>query len=116
MFVATIALSILLALVYAMSGSMKLAGRAQSVEIRDHLGVQPRLWRTIGLLEMAAAAALLAGLALAPLGVAAAIGLALLMIGAEISHHRPHDPLSITAPVAALFMLAAITALFRLVS
>jgi hypothetical protein len=38
------------------------------------------------------------------------------MIGAEISHHRAHDPLSITAPVAALFMLAAITALFRLVS
>lgn len=34
MFVATIALSILLAVVYAMSGSMKLAGRTQSVEIR----------------------------------------------------------------------------------
>jgi hypothetical protein len=101
--------------VYATSGNMKLARRTQSVEIRDHLGVQPTLWRTIGLLEQAAAA-LLAGLAPAPLGAAAAVGLALLMIGAEIHHHRAHDPLSITAPVAALFVLAVSTAVARLVS
>jgi uncharacterized membrane protein YphA (DoxX/SURF4 family) len=115
MFITTLMLSTLLALVYAMSGSMKLAGQAQSVQIRDHLGVQPTLWRTIGLLEVAAAAALLAGLALAPLGAAAAVGLALLMIGAGI-HHRAHDPLNINAPVAVLFVLAVITALVQLAS
>jgi hypothetical protein len=38
------------------------------------------------------------------------------MIGAEIHHHRAHDPLSITAPVAALFVLAVSTAVARLVS
>ncbi len=116
MIIVTAVLSVLLAAVYAITGSMKLASQTQSVEIRDHLGVHPRMWRTIGLLELAAAAALLAGLALAPLGAAAAVGLALLMIGAAVHHHRANDPLSKKAPVAALFMLAVITALGQLTS
>jgi uncharacterized membrane protein YphA (DoxX/SURF4 family) len=116
MFIATLMLNTLLAVVYAMSGSMKLAGQAQSVEIRDHLGVRPTLWRTIGLIEVAAAAALLAGLALAPLGAAAAVGLALLMVGAGIHHHRASDPLNVKAPVAVLFVLAIITVFARLAS
>jgi uncharacterized membrane protein YphA (DoxX/SURF4 family) len=108
-------LSILLAVVYAMTGSMKLAGQTQSVKICDHLGVQPRTWR-IGVLELAAAAALLAGLAVAPLGAAAAGGVALLMVGAGIHHHRANDPLSKKVPVAALFVIAVITALVQLTS
>jgi DoxX-like family len=65
---------------------------------------------------VAAAAALLAGLALAPLGAAAAVGLALLMVGAGIHHHRASDPLNVKAPVAVLFVLAIITVFARLAS
>jgi len=41
-------------------------------------------WRVIGLLELAGVVGVLAGLAWAPIGVAAAVGLALLFVG---SHH-----------------------------
>ena len=38
------------------------------------------------------------------------------MIGAGIHHHRANDPPSKKAPVAALFVLAVITALVQLAS
>ena len=55
MFTATVVLSLLLAAAFLGSGAAKLAGAKQSVEIRDRLGLTARLWRCIGILEVAAA-------------------------------------------------------------
>ena len=60
MFTATVVLSLLLAAACLGSGAAKLAGAKQSVEIRDRLGLAARLWRGIGILEVAAAVGLAA--------------------------------------------------------
>ena len=91
MFIATIALSVLLAAAVLGSGAAKLAAAKQSIEIRDRLGVAAGLWRGIGVLEVAAAVGLAAGLAVPALGIAAAVGLALLLIGAIGAHARSHN-------------------------
>ena len=97
MFIATIALSVLLAAAFLGSGAAKLAGAKQSIAIRDRLGVAAGLWRAVGVLEVAAAGGLAAGLADPVLGIAAAVGLVLLLIGAIGTHARSHD-LSNAAP------------------
>ncbi len=53
------------------------------VEAAAHVGFPVSSFRIIGLVEVAAAAGLLIGLAWAPLGIAAAAGLVLLMIGVD---------------------------------
>ena len=54
--------------------------------------MSPGLYCVVGTLEVAGASALLLGLAAAPLGVAAAIGSALLMTAAAVVHLRTGDP------------------------
>lgn len=59
-----------------------------SVELRDRLGVPPRLWSGIGVLEGFAAAGLVTGVFQAAVGTAAAVGVALLMLGAIMARLR----------------------------
>lgn len=115
MFTATVVLSLLLAAAFLGSGAAKLAGAKQSVEIRDRLGLTARLWRGIGILEVAAAVGLAVGLALPTAGIAAAVGLILLLIGALGTHARSHE-LSKAAPAVALLLLAIAAAVTRLAS
>jgi hypothetical protein len=56
-----------------------------------HFGIPWRHYRLIGVAELAAAAGVLAGLWWHPLGVAAAAGMAVLLIGAVITHRRALD-------------------------
>ncbi|OBF35803.1 DoxX family protein [Mycobacterium sp. ACS1612] len=88
---ATVVVTILLAALFTFAASIKLLGVAQSLAIRDHLGVKPLQWRLIGVCELAGVAGALVGLVWAPIGVAAAIGLALLSIGAIAFHLRASD-------------------------
>lgn len=82
----------------------KATNAAPSIQLRDTLDVPPRLWSAIGVLEGCAAVGLAAGLARPALGVAAAVGTALLMLGAIIAHLRA----GITGrPLAAPTMLLA---------
>ena len=115
MFTATVVLSLLLAAAFLGSGAAKLAGAKQSVEIRDRLGLTARLWRGIGILEVAAAVGLAVGLAVPAAGIAAAVGLILLLIGAIGTHGRWHE-LSKAAPAAALLLLAIAAVVTRLAS
>jgi hypothetical protein len=115
LFIATIVLSVLAAAAFLGSGAAKLAGAKQSTEIRDRLGVTAGLWRGIGILEVAAAVGLAAGLAVPVLGIAAAVGLVLLLIGAIGAHARSHD-LSSAAPAVGLVLLTIAAALTRLAS
>jgi uncharacterized membrane protein YphA (DoxX/SURF4 family) len=112
--VGTVILSVVLAAAFAMAGASKLAGAGQMRESAAHLGIAYPRYRAIGVLEVAAAAGLLIGLAVAALGAAAAIGLVLLMIGALIFHRRTHDPPAVMAPAAVLLVLAIVLAIFRI--
>ncbi|MER5218667.1 DoxX family protein [Streptomyces sp. NPDC002838] len=71
-----------------------------------HLGMSPGLYRFVGTLEVAGAVGLVLGLASAPLGVAAAIGLALLMTVAAVVHLRHGDPPARALPAAVLALTA----------
>ena len=117
MFIATIVLSVLVAAAVLGSGAAKLAGAKQSIGIRDRLGVTPWLWRAVGILEVGAAAGLAAGLAVPVLvlGIAAAVGLVLLLIGAIGAHARSHD-LSNAIPAVGLLLLTIAAAITRLAS
>lgn len=104
----TVSLSIVLGLLFIVTG-VKVIGVTQSLKIRDHFGLPPRLWQVIGVLEFAGGVGLLAGLAVTGLGVAASIGLAALMIGAVITRHKAHDSALMIS--VDLFVLALVTSL-----
>ncbi|MGK5673459.1 DoxX family protein [Micromonospora sp. URMC 106] len=102
-----IVLTLVLAAVFLGTAVPKLTGQAQMRERMAHLGVSPGLTRGLGVLELAAVAGLLLGLLWAPLGVAAAVGLALQMVGAVVYHARAKDPAAMTlTPV--VFAVAAL--------
>ena len=112
--IATVVVTIVLAVLFTFSSSIKLLGVPQSLEIRDHLGVTPMLWRVIGILELAGVVGVLVGLAWAPIGVAAAIGLALLSVGAVAYHVRASDGWAKTAPAVLAIVLAVATAILQI--
>jgi uncharacterized membrane protein YphA (DoxX/SURF4 family) len=106
--VAVWVLTVLLTLLFLASAGMKLLGLERSIQNRDRFGMPPALWRTIGVLELAGVAGILIGLAVAPLGVAAGIGLALLMVGAIATRLRVRDPIASTlGDVAVLALVIA---------
>lgn len=102
-----------LAGLFAFAGLIKLLGVRQSLAIRDHLGVKPAQWRLIGLLELAGVAGVLVGLVWPPIGVAAAIGLALLVLGAIVFHVRASDSVADAAPAGIGLGLAVATAILQ---
>jgi hypothetical protein len=114
-FLASIVVSVLVAAAVLGSGAAKLAATKQSIAIRDRLGVTPWLWRTVGVLEVAAAGGLAVGLAVPVLGIAAAVGLVLLLIGAIGTHARSRD-LSNAIPAVGLLLLTIAAAITRLAS
>ncbi len=110
---ATVIVTLLLAALFTFSSSIKLLGVSKSLAIRDHLGVSPIQWRMIGALELAGVAGVLAGLLWAPIGIAAAIGLTLLSIGAIAFHVRASDRIAETAPAVIGVALAVATAVLH---
>jgi hypothetical protein len=110
---ATVIVTLLLAALFTFAASIKLLGVSQSLAIRDHLGVNPVQWRLIGVCELAGVAGVLVGLMWAPIGIAAAIGLALLSIGAIAFHLRASDSVADTAPAVIGLALAAATAVLH---
>ena len=109
--VAQIGLAGLLCASFMLIGLAKVSGLPASLVVRDRVGVPPRLWTVIGLLEILGAFGVVVGAFAAPgLGVAAAVGLAVLSAGAAVSHLRVHDaPAAVAAPVV-LGVLAAVEA------
>lgn len=110
---ATVVVTILLAALFTFAASIKLLGVPQSLAIRDHLGVKPLQWRLIGGCELAGVAGVLVGLMWAPIGIAAAIGLVLLSIGAIAFHLRASDSAKDMAPAAIGLALAVATAVLH---
>jgi hypothetical protein len=110
---AEVIVTALLAALFGFAGLIKVVGLRQSLAIRDHLGVKPVQWRLIGLLELAGVAGVLVGLVWPPIGVAAAIGLALLVLGAIVFHVRASDSVADTAPAVIGLGLAVATAILQ---
>ena len=81
--------------------------------MRDHVAVAAALWRVIGALELAAAAGLVAGLFNPALGVAAAIGVSLLLAGAVVAHLRVDDAGG-AAPALAMLVPAIVFIVIRI--
>jgi uncharacterized membrane protein YphA (DoxX/SURF4 family) len=105
-FVVTVILTIVLCVAYLASGAMKIAGLPMARAAAEHFGIPWNGYRGIGVLEWAALAGLLIGLGVPALGVAAATGIVLLMIGAMIFHLRAGDPPKVWGPVPVLAILA----------
>jgi len=110
---ATVIVTVLLAVLFTFSASIKLLGVSRSLAIRDHLGVKPLQWRLIGACELTGVAGVLIGLLWSPLGIAAAIGLALLSVGAIAFHVRACDGAADTAPAVIGVALAVATAVLH---
>ena len=88
MFVLTAVLTVLLAAAMAATAMRKLNPDKDSLKLRDRLGVPARTWSAVAVPEALAVLGLLAGLWWAPLGIAAAAGVVLLMLGAIGLHVR----------------------------
>jgi DoxX-like family len=111
-----IALSVLLAAVCLVPAAAKLRSHPKMLASASHFGIPWTRYRLIGVAELGAAAGVLAGLSWISLGVAAASGMALLLIGALAVHRRAGDALKHAAPalVALAISLAYLaTALIR---
>jgi ABC-type transport system involved in cytochrome c biogenesis permease subunit len=70
-----------------------------------HFGIPWSRYRLIGVTDLAATAGILIGLWWHPLGLAAAAGMALLLIGAVITHRRAGDSGKEAAPALAALAL-----------
>ncbi|MEU6195339.1 DoxX family protein [Streptomyces sp. NPDC047061] len=101
---ASLALAVVLALDFLPLGAAKIAALPFMRRAAAHLGMTTGRYRVVGALEVAGAAGLLLGPVSAPLGTAAAGGLALLMAGAAVAHLRRGDPPARALPAAVLFV------------
>ena len=102
-------LTIAVGALFVITGGVKVVGLKQSLEIRDHFAMTPGLWRSIGILETAGGVGTIVGLAWTPIGVAALIGLVLLMLGAIVSRIRVKDPIGWLAVDAGTLALVVVT-------
>jgi hypothetical protein len=113
-FVAAAIVSALLALAAIGSGFGKLTKQPKVVESLTGIGVPMTWFPRLAAAEIAGGVGLLAGLKLAPLGIAAAIGLVAYFVGAVASHVRAKD--KNIAPPAALGALAVAALVLRAVT
>lgn len=92
MYVTAAILSVLLALVSLAAGAPKALLKGDvSAGLQSHMGLSAGLVRFVGLAEVAAAVGLIVGLFWKPLGIAAAIGFAITMVGAVGFHAKAGD-------------------------
>jgi uncharacterized membrane protein YphA (DoxX/SURF4 family) len=106
----TVVLAVVLAVAVLGAGLAKLAGVAAMRQVAAHLGFSWPAYRRIGVLEVAGAVGVLAGLVVPLLGALAAACLAVLLVLAAAVHLRRGDSLPEAAPAAVLAVLAAVVA------
>jgi uncharacterized membrane protein YphA (DoxX/SURF4 family) len=103
-----VTISLLLAAACLLPAAGKLTGQPRMRESAAHFGILWSRYRLIGVAELAAAAGILIGLWWHPLGVAAAAGMAMLLVGAIVTHRKASDSVreAVPALVALLLTLA----------
>ena len=113
LFVAAVAVSMLLAALLAMAAIRKLSHRPAVVQSYLRVGVPEERLNQLAVVLLAGAAGVLLGLWWAPLGVAAAAGVICYFLGAIGFHIRAGDARRLPAPFA-FAVLAATALLLRL--
>jgi uncharacterized membrane protein YphA (DoxX/SURF4 family) len=107
-----VTISLLLAVACLLPAAGKLTGQPRMRKSAAHFGIPWSRYRLIGVAELAAAAGILIGLWWHPLGVAAAAGMAVLLVGAIITHRKAADSVKDMAPaVVGLVLTLAYLAL-----
>ena len=110
-----VTISLLLAAACLLPAAGKLTGNLKMRKSAAHFGIPWSRYRLIGIAELAAAAGVLIGLWWHPLGVAAAAGMALLLLGAMITHRRAADrgkemaPALLALAIAIAYLAIALT-------
>jgi uncharacterized membrane protein YphA (DoxX/SURF4 family) len=103
---------LVLAIGFLTAGLGKLRGMAGTNAVRERLGVSGSPWRTVGGLEVLGAVGVFLGLLddgnIEWIGVLAALGLIVTMIGAVVFHARAGDPPREMVPPIVLLVLAAL--------
>lgn len=99
--------SIALAMLFGAAGTVNILYLAAARKEGLHLQIPPELSRFVGLCQLAGAVGLIGGLFWRPLGIAAAVGLMLLMVGAVIMHRRIGDSVQAMLPAVLVFGVAA---------
>jgi hypothetical protein len=113
MFVATAAVSVLLAALLAFSAAMKLSHRERVVQGYARVGVPEDKLNWLAVTLLGGAAGLVLGLWWAPIGVAAAIGVVCYFLVAVAFHIRAQDTKSLPTPLA-MVLVAAVALVLRL--
>jgi hypothetical protein len=104
----TITLGVLLAVVVAATGIAKVAALPAMRAAAAHLGFTADEYQRIGALEIAGAIGTVIGFKVAGIGIAAATGLVLLMLGAAGAHMKNHDAAArVVVPLAVAALAAA---------
>lgn len=103
----SIALAVLVTLIFALLGTAKIMALPPMRELASEAGFSVEAYRRIGVLEVAGAAGVALGLALPLLGGVAATGLLLLLVGALITHVRQGHGLRRYAPAVGCAVLVA---------
>jgi uncharacterized membrane protein YhaH (DUF805 family) len=110
-----VTVALLLVAVCLLPAAGKLLGHPKMREAAAHFGIAWPRYRLIGVAEFVAAAGILIGLWWHPLGLAAAAGMALLLLGAAITHRRAADggkemaPALIALAVTVAYLAIALT-------
>jgi uncharacterized membrane protein YphA (DoxX/SURF4 family) len=97
--------SLLLVAVWLFPAVGKLTGNRKMRRSAAHFGIPWPRYRLIGAAELAAAAGVLIGLWWHPLGVAAAAGMTLLLLGDVITHRNAADSVKEMAPAVLALLL-----------
>lgn len=100
-----IALSVLLAAACLVPAIAKLRSHPKMLASAGHFGIGWARYRLIGVAEVAAASGVLMGLAWAAIGLVAASGMALLLVGALVTHRRVGDGLKDTTPAVGVLAI-----------
>lgn len=112
MFIALAIVTALFALFLVNSAVMKVRRNEQIVaSVSGTVGFPEQHLSVLGALEIAGAIGIVAGLWVAPLGIAAAIGLTAYFVGAVIGHIRVRDFKGMPLPLGPLVLAIAILVL-----
>ena len=107
-------LSLILAAACMLPAAAKLTGHPRMRASAAHFGIAWQRYRLIGVAELAAAAGVLVGLVWPPVGLLAAVGLAVLLVGAILTHVRSGDsgrelgPALLILAIDALYLVVAV--------
>ncbi|NYV73514.1 DoxX family protein [Streptomyces sp. UH6] len=107
MFIAYVVLAVLLSLMLFGSARGDITRDPKVTEQLKAVGVPDSWFVPLGLVKIAGALGLLAGILYRPLGIAAAIGLVLYFVGAVVTHLRAGDKKGVGAPTAIMLASAA---------